>query len=227
MQKAQCWARAEVLAGRANDAEKTHFRTKQRGKSSICEFSRCGSDSDSTAVYPQELSLRWRCWVNRRWPPTDPRAASASGGGSREAPLPNRALPTPFRGATAGATQESAAQSRPARRTSSFTLLVFHPSSFAFPCCHFLWLFKLGTLVAIIHSLVSYRQRGKELQLSVNKYHIGAYLATISTTDFFFSAQVSLEQKQVLLHYCCLDFQERNISMQLLNVNLGSRKTTC
>lgn len=35
-------ARGEVLVGSANDAKKTYFRTKERGKLSICEFSRCG-----------------------------------------------------------------------------------------------------------------------------------------------------------------------------------------
>lgn len=72
-------ARGEVLVGTANDAKKTYFGTKQRSKLSICKFSRSGLDSDSKAVYPQELSPRWRCWVNWRWPPTDPEAASASG----------------------------------------------------------------------------------------------------------------------------------------------------
>lgn len=54
-------ARGEVLVGSANDVKKTYFETKQRSKLSICEFSRSGLDSDSKAVYPQELSPRWRC----------------------------------------------------------------------------------------------------------------------------------------------------------------------
>lgn len=173
------WARGEALAGGANDAKRTSYLgTRQRGESSFCEFCGCGSDGDSKAVYPRELSPGWRCWVNGQWPPTDPPAASASGARRWQRPGSTspkwRPFKTPLRKATAEVTQESAAQPHPAWRTSPFTLLGFHPSSFAFSCCHFLWLFKLGTLVAIIHFPVSYQPHSEGLQLSINKYHTSA-----------------------------------------------------
>lgn len=56
-----------------------YLRTRQKSKLSICKLSQCWLGSHSKKVYPQELSPHWGCWVNWRWPLTDPQAASASG----------------------------------------------------------------------------------------------------------------------------------------------------
>lgn len=71
-------ASGELLVHNTNYAKKTYFRTKAMGKRTICESFRCCVDGDSRAVYPQELSPLWRCWVNSPWPPADPRTACVS-----------------------------------------------------------------------------------------------------------------------------------------------------
>lgn len=164
-------AKGDVLVHSTDYVKKMYFQPKEMGEWTICESSCSYVDGDSKAVYPQELSPHWRCWVNLPWPLTDPHTACVSAvrrsqpGSSAPKHCP---FQTPLQKAAAEVTQESAAHPRPAWATSPFTLLGFHPSSFAFACCHFLWLFNRGTLVAIIHSLVSDQSHSKELQLSIN-----------------------------------------------------------